>query len=160
MAGIRCGVAMGRPDLLAKLHADRQNQMPVTSVAAANASLAEPDLVPTRKKIIGDNRRETLAGSGPMATRWWASRKSNCFMHHTGRAAHRRDRGMHGEKRLYRPGLAGLAQCGADHRRHRRRHVQVPVAFKKVMDAPPVKVAARDLDMRAPKTAEWKTFLS
>src|SRR6202012_563587 len=58
MAGIRCGLAIGRPDLLAKLQAYNVNPLPITALAAAQASLDDPDLVPTRKKIIGDTRRE------------------------------------------------------------------------------------------------------
>lgn len=56
MAGIRCGLAAARPDLLAKLTPFGQNAMPITGSAAANVSLLEADLVPTRKKIIGDTR--------------------------------------------------------------------------------------------------------
>ena len=51
MAGIRCGVALGRPDLLAKLQPYLQNSMPVTALAAAKASLDDPDLVPTAQEV-------------------------------------------------------------------------------------------------------------
>jgi len=45
MAGIRCGLAIGRPDLLAKLSNYGQNPLPITALAAAQASLDDPDLV-------------------------------------------------------------------------------------------------------------------
>jgi len=40
MAGIRCGFAVGRPDLLAKLKAYGENPMPVTGSAAAGPAAA------------------------------------------------------------------------------------------------------------------------
>lgn len=84
MAGIRCGLALGRPDLLAKLQTYGMNPMPITGSAAANVSLLDTSLIPTRKKIIGDTRNDTFA--------WLAANhydfipsQSNCFMIHTGR---------------------------------------------------------------------------
>jgi len=84
MAGIRCGVVLGRPDLLQKLMVYGMNPLPVTGVAAACASLKQPELVTTRRKIIADTRHSTFA---------WLDRKgykyipsvSNCFMIDTGR---------------------------------------------------------------------------
>ena len=84
MAGIRCGLALGRPDLLARLQPFGQNAMPITGSAAANVSLLQADLVPTRKKIIADTRNDTFA--------WLTDHRytfipsvSNCFMIDTGR---------------------------------------------------------------------------
>ncbi len=84
MAGIRCGLALARPDLLARLQPYGQNAMPITGSAAANVSLLQSDLVPTRKKIIADTRNDTFA--------WLTANKytfipsvSNCFMIDTGR---------------------------------------------------------------------------
>jgi histidinol-phosphate aminotransferase len=84
MAGIRCGAAFGRPDLLQKLDLYGRNPLPVTALAAACASLKQPGLVPTRRKIMADTRASTFA---------WLDRKgykyipslSNCFMIDTGR---------------------------------------------------------------------------
>jgi histidinol-phosphate aminotransferase len=80
MAGIRMGFAVGRPDLLKKLTPlGGQNSLPITAIAAAKASLQEAELVPTRKKIIGDIRRENLAwlkSNGFSVT----PSDSNCFM--------------------------------------------------------------------------------
>jgi len=79
MAGLRCGFAIGRPDLLAKLEPYGWNSMPITAVVAATCSLKNKELVPTRKKIIADVRNDTLA--------WLSANKysfvpsqSNCFM--------------------------------------------------------------------------------
>jgi histidinol-phosphate aminotransferase len=80
MAGIRMGFAIGRPDLLAKIVPfGGQNSLPITAVAAAKASLLQPDLVATRKKKIADIRNDTLAWlkSEGYAT---TPSESNCFM--------------------------------------------------------------------------------
>src|SRR5207247_8177316 len=52
MAGLRCGMAIGRPDLLEKISRfSGWNSLPVTAVAAAITSLGDAALVPERKKI-------------------------------------------------------------------------------------------------------------
>jgi histidinol-phosphate aminotransferase len=84
MAGIRCGFALGRPDLLAKLQPFGQNAMPITGSAAANVSLLDTDLVPTRKKIIADTRNDTFAFLKANGYKFIPS-QSNCFMIDTGR---------------------------------------------------------------------------
>ncbi len=83
MAGIRCGVAMGRPDLLAKLGRYGMNPMPVTAAAAANASLSDAALVSTRRGINADVRGETFAWLQSNGWRYTPS-VSNCFMIDTG----------------------------------------------------------------------------
>ena len=85
MAGIRCGLALGHPDLLAKLQPFGQNAMPITGSAAANVSLLDADLVPTRKKIIADTRNDTFAFLQANNYKFIAS-QSNCFMIDTGRS--------------------------------------------------------------------------
>jgi histidinol-phosphate aminotransferase len=80
MAGIRMGFAVGRPDLLKKISSlGGMNAMPITAVAAAKASLMDPDLVPTRKKIIADTREQTLAWLKSQGYACTPS-QSNCFM--------------------------------------------------------------------------------
>jgi len=80
MAGIRMGFAIGRPDLVEKLTPlGGQNSLPITAVAAAKASLLETDLVPTRKKIIGDIREENLVWLQSKGYSFTPS-VSNCFM--------------------------------------------------------------------------------
>jgi histidinol-phosphate aminotransferase len=80
MAGIRMGFAVGRPDLLAKLTPlGGQNSLPITAIAAAKASLLDADLVPSRKKLIGEIRVENLGwlkSAGYAVT----PSESNCFM--------------------------------------------------------------------------------
>ena len=88
MAGIRCGAAFGRPDLLAKLSFYGRNALPVTALAAASASLKQPDLVPTRRKIITDTRTSTFAWLDSKGYKYIPS-LSNCFMIDTGRPGRR-----------------------------------------------------------------------
>jgi histidinol-phosphate aminotransferase len=84
MAGIRCGVAAGRPDLLVKLQPYGMNAMPITGSAAARASLLDADLVPTRKKIIGDTRRDTIAWLKANGYKVYGDSQTNCLMIETG----------------------------------------------------------------------------
>ena len=80
MAGIRMGFAVGKPELLAKMaQFSGQNSLPITAVAAAKASLLDPDLVPARKKIIADIRNQTLAWLKSEGYSYTPS-ESNCFM--------------------------------------------------------------------------------
>jgi histidinol-phosphate aminotransferase len=79
LAGIRMGFAVARPDLIKKLQAFGMNPLPVTAMAAAQASLLEKDLVPTRKKLIGDVRVETLEWLNAQGYACTPS-VSNCFM--------------------------------------------------------------------------------
>jgi histidinol-phosphate/aromatic aminotransferase/cobyric acid decarboxylase-like protein len=87
MAGLRCGLAIGRPDLLAKISSfSGWNSLPVTAVAAALTSLDDATVVPERKRINAAVRNETFA---------WLDRNhysyvpsvSNCFMLDTKRPA-------------------------------------------------------------------------
>ena len=87
MAGLRCGIAIGRPDLVSRLvKIGGGNPMPVTAIVAALASLKEPQLVAERKQINTQIREETFQ---------WLDRNgysyipsvSNCFMLDTKRPA-------------------------------------------------------------------------
>jgi histidinol-phosphate aminotransferase len=87
MAGLRCGLAIGRPDLVAKISSfSGWNSLPVTAVAAALTSLDSATVVPERKRINAAVRSETFA---------WLDRNgysyvpsvSNCFMLDTKRPA-------------------------------------------------------------------------
>ena len=84
MAGVRMGFAVGRPDLLKKLDYFGDNSLPITALAAAKASLLDADLVPTRKKLIGDVRMENLAWCKSQGYAVTPS-ESNCFMLETKR---------------------------------------------------------------------------
>ena len=80
MAGIRMGFAIGRPDLLKQISVHGGfNALPNTALAAAKTSILETDLIPTRKKIIGDIRVDNLAW---LKSNGYACTPSeiNCFM--------------------------------------------------------------------------------
>ena len=61
MAGLRCGIAMGRPDLLKKTRGFGINWNPVTSVHGAMAALKSTTVIPERRKINADVRDNTIA---------------------------------------------------------------------------------------------------
>src|SRR5882757_9885319 len=59
MAGLRCGVAIAKPDLLSKIqNIMGWNAMPTTAVAAATASMADPRLIAERRHINAEIRGE------------------------------------------------------------------------------------------------------
>lgn len=61
MAGIRCGAAIARPDLLEKLTPQSGGSaMPITALVAASASLKHEHLVPERKVINTTIREKTF----------------------------------------------------------------------------------------------------
>ncbi len=60
MAGLRAGAALGRPDLLRRLHGFSSGALPSTGMVAATASLKVRTLVPERRKIVADIRSETF----------------------------------------------------------------------------------------------------
>jgi histidinol-phosphate aminotransferase len=85
MAGLRCGLAIGRPDLLEKISGfSGWNSLPVTAVAAALTSLGDASLVPERKKINASVRNETFAWLDRNGYSYTPS-ASNCFMLNTKR---------------------------------------------------------------------------
>ncbi|MBZ5529384.1 MAG: pyridoxal phosphate-dependent aminotransferase [Acidobacteriia bacterium] len=87
MAGLRCGFAIGRPDLLDRISTYKPwNPMPITAVAAAAASLKDAQLVPERRRLNASIREATF--------QWLASNgysfipsQSNCFLLDTQRPA-------------------------------------------------------------------------
>jgi histidinol-phosphate aminotransferase len=137
MAGIRCGLALGRPDLLAKLQPYGMNAMPITGSSAANVSLLDAELVPTRKKIIGDTRRDTLAWLKKNNYKVIGESQSNCFMIDTGRPGKTVAKAM-AEKNVMIgrswpvwPNAVRVSVGTPDDM------AKFKVAFKAVMDAPP-----------------------
>jgi histidinol-phosphate aminotransferase len=84
MAGLRCGMAIARPDLLAKLQTYGTNFLPILGVAAATSSLQVPELVPERKKINTDNRNETFSWLTANNYKFIPS-QTNCFLVDAGR---------------------------------------------------------------------------
>lgn len=80
MAGLRCGFAIARPDLLKKI--ERYAgwvSMPVTAVAAASASLKDTQLVPERRRINTNIRQQTFEWLAQNGYSYIPS-QSNCFM--------------------------------------------------------------------------------
>jgi histidinol-phosphate aminotransferase len=142
MAGLRCGFAIARPDLLAKVQSfGGWNSMPVTAVAAAKASLVDKDLIPTRKKIIGDIRTDTFEWLAKNNYKFIPS-QSNCFMIDTGRngksviAAMQEKNVFIGRTWPIWPNTVRITVGTADDM------AKFKVAFKQVMDAPPAPVSA------------------
>jgi len=87
MAGLRCGLAIARPDLLAKLSAlGGWSAMPITALAGAMASLKEAQLCGERKSINTTIRQRTFDWLDRNGYSYVPS-SSNCFMLDTKRPA-------------------------------------------------------------------------
>ena len=126
MAGLRCGFAIARPELLDKLHNyGGYNFMPVTAVAAASASLKDAQLVAERKRTNEQVRAATFQ---------WLDRNGYSYIpsvvellsagyQTSGKGSHRR----HGAaERYHRAGVAGDAKLFAYHGGHQRRDGAIP----------------------------------
>jgi histidinol-phosphate aminotransferase len=85
MAGLRAGAALARPDLLEKIKPYSAGAMPITAVVGANASLKAKNLVPARRKIMGDVREDTFSWLSRRSVEFIPS-ESNCFMINTRRS--------------------------------------------------------------------------
>ncbi len=79
MAGLRAGAAFARPDLLEKLGGYSAGMLPITGMAAASTSLAQKNLVPERRKLIGNVREDTFGFMEKHKFKYVPS-VSNCFM--------------------------------------------------------------------------------
>ena len=87
MAGLRCGVAIARPDLLQKIATlGGWNAMPITALVAATASLQHTQLVPDRKRINTAVREQTFQWLDKNGYTYIRS-ESNCFLLDTRRPA-------------------------------------------------------------------------
>jgi histidinol-phosphate aminotransferase len=155
MAGIRCGVAIARPDLLEKLMPYYQNAMPVTALAAARASLSDSELVPTRKAWIAKSRVETLAWLKAAGFKPIGESQSNCFMIDTGRpaktviAALQKEHVYIGRIWPVWPNAVRIS-VGSPEDMARFR-----TAFKKVMDAPQVALSTPNGEGVGSRTARF-----
>jgi histidinol-phosphate aminotransferase len=106
MAGIRAGVAIGRPDLLAKFSSLEGVPVParslgsisIVSAAAVTASLQDKDLVPARRKINGDIREETLNFLTKKGYKIVPGSQANFFMVDVGRPGAEFHKAMLAEK--------------------------------------------------------------
>jgi histidinol-phosphate aminotransferase len=135
MAGIRCGFAIGRPDLLDKLQPYLINAMPITAVSAATVSLKDETLVPTRKKIIADIRNDTFEWLAANNYSFIPS-QSNCFMIDTKRDGRAVYDGM-ARKNVY---IGRIWPVWPSHVRitvgTKDEMAKFKTAFKEVMDSP------------------------
>jgi histidinol-phosphate aminotransferase len=135
MAGLRCGFAIGRPDLIKKLGDYGMNPMPITGMIAAQASLMDSELVPKRKKMIADVRNDTFAWLKQNNYSFVPS-ESNCFMINVKRP------GVQIRKAMAKDGVF-IGRSWASWPNHVRVTVGLPAemeafkaSFKKAMDAP------------------------
>ncbi|WP_163470481.1 aminotransferase class I/II-fold pyridoxal phosphate-dependent enzyme, partial [Escherichia coli] len=80
MAGARLGLAIGHPQLLARLERfGGHNVVPSPTAHAGLESLRDDDLVPRRKQQNAEVRERTIAWLRQQGFRCTAS-QSNCFM--------------------------------------------------------------------------------
>ncbi|MDE3196362.1 MAG: pyridoxal phosphate-dependent aminotransferase [Acidobacteriota bacterium] len=79
MAGLRAGAVLARPDLIEKLAGFSAGMLPITGMVAASASLEQKNLVPERRKLIGNVRNDTFEFLEKNNFRYVPS-VSNCFM--------------------------------------------------------------------------------
>lgn len=79
MAGLRAGAAIARPDIIEKIKPYTAGALPITGMVCANASLKVKNLVAERRKIMGDNREDTLSFLTKHNVEFVPS-ESNCFM--------------------------------------------------------------------------------
>lgn len=87
MAGLRCGFAIARPDLLLKLeNCGGWSALPITAVAAATASLKHEHLVSDRKLVNTTIRQKTFDWLGRQGYSYVPS-QANFFMVDTKRPA-------------------------------------------------------------------------
>jgi histidinol-phosphate/aromatic aminotransferase/cobyric acid decarboxylase-like protein len=85
MAGLRCGVVIGKPSLVEKIeHYGGWAFNPITALAAASASLKDLQLVPERKRINTEVRASVFAWLDRNGYSYVPS-QSNCFMLETKR---------------------------------------------------------------------------
>jgi histidinol-phosphate aminotransferase len=95
MAGIRAGFAFGRPDLLEKFQAISPEirlrnvaSVSLISAAMAGASLRDPQLVPTRRKVNSDIREATLEFLEKNGYKYISGSRANFFMVDVKRPGH------------------------------------------------------------------------
>ena len=86
MAGLRAGAVFARPDYMSSLTKWSQSgsMLPITSMAAATASLKSKNLIPERREKIGAVRDDVEAFFKKNNVKFVAS-KSNCIMVDSGK---------------------------------------------------------------------------
>lgn len=155
MAGLRCGLALARPDLLASLRQFGQNFLPILGTGPANASLLDAEVVPTRKKIIGDTRRETIAWLREHRYKVIGDSQANCFVIDTGRDGRSVIEAMQAKK-IYIgrtwpvwPNAVRITVGTPEEM------VKFRTAFREVMSAPPTAVARAERGRTTIRVADF-----
>lgn len=97
MAGIRCGMAMGRPDLLAKLRPYGAGMLPITGLVAGTASYKSKTLVAERRAINARVRNDVFEFLYKKSIKYIPS-VSNKFMMEAGRPGAELTRALAQEK--------------------------------------------------------------
>jgi histidinol-phosphate aminotransferase len=87
MAGLRAGAAIAKPEILEKVKGWSAGMLPITGMVGATASLKNKNLVPERRKLMGDVREETFAFLTKKNVEFIPS-ESNCFMLNAKRPGH------------------------------------------------------------------------
>ena len=80
MAGLRAGMALARPDYLAKIAPYGSGRIPLTAAAAAITSMKLANLIPERRKINTDIRESTVNFLEQKKFRYLAGSQTNFFM--------------------------------------------------------------------------------
>ena len=126
MAGIRCGMAIGRPDLVSKLESySGWGAMPITAMAAATASLKHEHLVSERKQLNAAIRQKTFDWLDRQGYSYVPS-QSNCFMLDAKRPAKEMIDAMAAKNVYIGRVMARLAHACPHHRRHAARDGSIP----------------------------------
>jgi histidinol-phosphate aminotransferase len=97
MAGIRCGTAMGRPDLLAKMRPYGAGMLPITGLVAGTASVKSKNLIADRRAINTKVREDVLEFLEKKNIKYIPS-VSNKFMMEAGRPGAELTRALAQEK--------------------------------------------------------------
>jgi histidinol-phosphate/aromatic aminotransferase/cobyric acid decarboxylase-like protein len=84
MAGLRAGMAIGRPDLLAMLAPYGSGSLPITGIAGGIASLKTKNLVKERRALNRQIREDTLEHLEKKGIKYIPS-ETNFFMMEVGR---------------------------------------------------------------------------
>jgi histidinol-phosphate/aromatic aminotransferase/cobyric acid decarboxylase-like protein len=97
MAGIRCGTALGRPDLLAKMRPYGSGMLPITGLVAGTASLRSKNLVAERRAINAKIRTDVFEFLDKKGIKYVPS-VSNKFMMEAGKPGAELSRAFAAEK--------------------------------------------------------------
>jgi histidinol-phosphate aminotransferase len=137
LAGIRCGFAVARPDLLARLVQFGLNAMPITASAAAHASLVDDTLVPMRRTIVRETRHDTIDWLRASGHDVIGASQTNHFLVDTGRNGASVIAAMKAQNVYIGPTWAIWPKAVRVTVGTPEEMIKFRTAFKAVMDAPP-----------------------